>query len=191
MLIPSPRCTPTMLLYSEIVTDDHTRLQENLDDINRWSTDWQLTISAQKLFILGTQTTASKIPNNSVIHVPFSFKDLEAILTRNLSLIRISITSLVVHNKKCFVSLDRSTLVRAFTTNVCPLLKYASSVWSPQSAGLIKTVQSIKRHFTANLPGSKRLTYIEDLNLKSVCFSTCVTPGNNVLLVFLRCRVSM
>ena len=55
-------------------------------------------------------------------------------------------------------------MVRAITTNVCLLREYASSVWSPQSAGLIKTVQSIKRRFTANLPGSKRLTYLEDLN---------------------------
>ena len=39
---------------------------------------------------------------------------------------------------KCFVSRDRSTLLRAFITYVRPLLEYASPVWSPQSAGLIK-----------------------------------------------------
>jgi len=31
---------------------------------------------------------------------------------------------------KCFASCDISTLIRAFTVNVCPILEYASCVWS-------------------------------------------------------------
>ena len=66
---------------------------------------------------------------------------------------------------KCFVSRDRSTLLCAFTTYVRPLLEYASPVWSTQSTGLIKTIESVARRFTATLPGCKHLTYTERLTL--------------------------
>ena len=48
---------------------------------------------------------------------------------------------------------------------VRPLLEYASPVWSPQSAGLIKTIESVQRRFTATLSGCKHLTYTERLEL--------------------------
>ena len=65
--------------YSEIVTDDdHTRLQENIDGLTRWPTDWELTISAQICFILhlGPQITSSYTLNDSVIHAPAVVTDL-------------------------------------------------------------------------------------------------------------------
>jgi len=39
---------------------------------------------------------------------------------------------------KCFVSSDVSTLIRAFTVYVRPLLQYASCVWSPYQMGQSK-----------------------------------------------------
>ena len=52
-----------------------------------------------------------------------------------------------------------------FTTYVRPLLEYASSVWSPKSAGLIKTIDSVQRRFTASVPGCEHPTYIEILKM--------------------------
>ena len=45
----------------------------------------------------------------------------------------------LIHRPKCFVSKDPPTLMKAFLVYVRPVLEYASCVWSPQSAGLIKT----------------------------------------------------
>ena len=92
--------------------------------------------------------------NNSAIHVPASVTDLEVTIDiTNINNIaqrahyahRMHTHMHTVHYaiKKCFVSLDRSTLLRAFTPYVRPWLEYASSVSFPQSVGLIKTIESV------------------------------------------------
>ena len=73
--------------YSEIVTDDdHTPCKENVDALTRWSTDWQLTISTQKCFILhlGTQITFSYTLNDSVIHSPAVVKNLGVTIDKDV-----------------------------------------------------------------------------------------------------------
>jgi len=47
--------------------------------------------------------------------------------------------------RKCFLSKDTSTLVRAFTTYVRPLLEYCSSVWSPHLKRDINKIDSVQR----------------------------------------------
>ena len=92
-------------------------------------------------------------------------------MTRTLRLTRISITSLIVHTTvhmqliNPLYHVDGSRLLRAFTAYVRPLLEYASPVRSTKSAGLIKTIESVQRRFTASLPGCKYPTYIERLKL--------------------------
>jgi len=49
---------------------------------------------------------------------------------------------------KCFVSKDQPTLMKAYLVYVRPVLEYASCVWSPQSVGLIKKIESVQCHFT-------------------------------------------
>ena len=98
--------------------------------------------------------------NNYVIHAPAVVKDLGVTIDKDL-MFNMHINSIAhrAHYRayainKCFLSRDRSTLLRA-----------ASPVWSPQSAGLIKTIESNQRRFTASLPGCKHLTYTERLKL--------------------------
>jgi len=52
---------------------------------------------------------------------------------------------------KCFVSRDVSTLMRAFTDYVRPILEYASCVWSPYQMGQLKQIESVQRSFTRRL----------------------------------------
>jgi len=42
--------------------------------------------------------------------------------------------------KKCFVSGDVSTLIRAYVVYVMPLLEYATCVWSPSYAEAIQLI---------------------------------------------------
>ena len=136
----------------------HTRLLENLGDLTRWSTDWQLTISAQKCFILhlGIQIIFIYTLNDSVIHAPAVVKDLGLTIDKEL-MFNTHINSIAhrAHYRayainKCFVSRDLSTLLRASTTYVCLLLEYVSPVWSPQSAGLITRKPSIEAGIRRN-----------------------------------------
>ena len=99
--------------------------------------------NAQKCIILhlGTQITSSYILNNSVMHTPAFVKNLGVTIDKDRKF-NTHINN-IAHRapyrayaiNKCFVSRDRSTLFRAFTTYVRLLLEYVSSVWSPQAAG--------------------------------------------------------
>jgi len=53
---------------------------------------------------------------------------------------------------KCFVSKDPPTIMKAFLVYVRPILEYASCVWSPQSVGLVKEIESVQRRFTKRFP---------------------------------------
>jgi hypothetical protein len=60
---------------------------------------------------------------------------------------------------KCFISKDTTTLLRAYTTYVRPLLEYATCIWSPQHVTAVRQVESVQRRFTKRLPGLKHLSY--------------------------------
>lgn len=64
---------------------------------------------------------------------------------------------------KCFISKDPPTLMKAFLVYVRPVLEYASCVWSPQSVGLIKKIESVQRRFTKRFPCCRYMTYNDRL----------------------------
>ena len=49
---------------------------------------------------------------------------------------------------RCFVSKDRVSLIKAFTTCVRPLVECASCVWSPSIVGLIRKIETVQKRFT-------------------------------------------
>ena len=79
---------------------------------------------------------------------------------------------------KCFVSKDPTTLVKAFTTYVRPIIEYASCIWSPHAVGLTKKIESVQRRFTKRLLCCGNLTYserlaklrLDSLELRRLCF---------------------
>ena len=64
---------------------------------------------------------------------------------------------------KCFVSKDPPTLMKAFLVYVRPVLEYASCVWSPQSVGLIKKLESVQRRFTKRYPRCRNVACNDQL----------------------------
>ena len=64
----------------------------------------------------------------------------------------------------CFISKDPTTLTRAFTTYVRPILEYASSIWSPYLVGAIKKIESVQRTFTKRIRSMKSLSYADRLS---------------------------
>ena len=62
-----------------------------------------------------------------------------------------------------FLSGDTSTLVRAFTTYVRPLLEYCSCIRSPRFKNGVYEVESVQRNFTKRLRGMSDLSYSDRL----------------------------
>jgi len=87
--------------------------------------------------------------NSSTLPVVDEVKDLGVFANSNLTfhshIDKIIARSFIRSNLiiKCFVSLDVSTLMRAFTVYVRPILEYASCVWSPYQMGQIKQIESV------------------------------------------------
>ena len=70
------------------------------------------------------------------------------------------------------MSRDLTSLVRAFTTYVRPILDYCTVAWNPMLKKDIETLQKVQRRFTKRIPGLKDLTYCQRsaswLNLDSL-----------------------
>ena len=72
--------------------------------------------------------------------------------------------------KKCFLSKDTSSLVKAFKVYVRPLVEYCSPVWSPSNTGLITKLEAVQRRFTKSLSGMSFFYYSERLRLLNLDF---------------------
>jgi len=60
---------------------------------------------------------------------------------------------------KRFISKDPTTLTKAFTTCVRPILEYASSIWSPYLVGAVRKIESVQRTSTKRIRSMKSLSY--------------------------------
>ena len=64
---------------------------------------------------------------------------------------------------RCFMSRDLTSLIRAFTTYVRPVLEYCTVAWNPMLKKDIETLEKVQRRFTKRIPGLKDLTYCQRL----------------------------
>ena len=132
-------------VYNVIETsDDVTTLQKNIDHVLSWAKTWQLEISMQKCFLLpigGERidlfVDAYRIGDHSLPQLD-AIKDLGILVDRDLKFSD-HVSQLVkrAHARcclisRCFMSRDRQTLLKAYTTYVRPMMEYASCVWSPR-----------------------------------------------------------
>jgi len=60
---------------------------------------------------------------------------------------------------------SRSSKVKAYVTNVRPLLQYAVCVWSPYQLDDIAKIESVQRRFTKRLPGLSNASYSDRLSI--------------------------
>jgi len=157
------------------LSDDVSVLQSKLDELIKWSEQWQLSISRKKtsvMLISLCNTTNNDvhfyIGDNSA-HMVDEAKDLGVTLYQKLRFTthinHIVARAFVRTNLlfTCFISRDTTTLVRAFIVYVRPLLEYASRVWSPCHVAAIRQIESGQRKFTNKLAGPKDLSYSERL----------------------------
>ena len=61
--------------------------------------------------------------------------------------------------KRCFLSRNATTLLRAHKTYVRLTLEYASTTWSPSYIAQIIQIESVQRHFTKIINGHRHLSY--------------------------------
>jgi ribonuclease P/MRP protein subunit RPP40 len=162
-------------VYTEIqLVDDLNLLQSALDVLYEWSDRWQLSISCKKCsaILINVLEQSEGIlnayplsvgPNRIAINC--EIKDLGITIDSKLGFSSY-ISNIVAHAHarsnliyKCFISKDSTTLLRAYTTCVRPLLAYVTCIWSPQHVTAVRQVESVQRRFTMRLPDLKHLSY--------------------------------
>ena len=168
-------------LYIQIVDDvDVAQMQQAIDALVNWATEWQLSISVNKCCVLNvgriSHDTCLHI-NDNALPVVESTRDLGVLVSCDLSpSLHVSDIVAKAHKRsaaihRAFVSRNIHLLVRAFTVYVRPLLEHDSVIWSPFTVHDIEAVESVQRRFTKRLPGLNSLSYpdrLKRINLHSL-----------------------
>ena len=162
-------------LYSNFTIPSATHsLQQVLDAVSAWSTEWQLTINVSKCSCMRlssshTQHSPVYCINGLSLAVSTTTKDLGVITDCRLSYTH-HITEVVSKaNQRVgvlfrgFQCRDLDFLRRAFITYIRPLLEYCSVVWSPTFKKYIDQVESVQRRFSKRIPEISDLPYLQRL----------------------------
>jgi hypothetical protein len=157
------------------IEGDYSNLQYQLDILTAWSKTWQLHISYSKCNVMvihqiGNCADPQLHIDNHALDVISEVKDPGVTIDNELKfskhiyniVSKANARACLIH--KCFLSRDVTTLVRAFTVYVRPLLEYACCVWSPVYANAIQQIESVQRRFTRKIACHFQL---------HVCTKTC------------------
>jgi hypothetical protein len=163
-------------LYSNVTLNSTVSLQQSLDRLAQWATEWQLTINISKCCVLTISPanhSRSSAYNINGVAVPQrnDYVDLGVTISGNLSFdthinnivskARLRVSTLF----RGFVTRNLYVMRRAFTTYVRPILEYNSVVWNPSLIHQIETLENVQRQFSKRIPQLSALTYLERLAL--------------------------
>ena len=150
-------------------------LQQALDTIVKWSTEWQLTINVSKCMCkrLKPSSAHSNTPQYTINGTPLTVsshvKDLGIVVDDHLSYAdHISEITSKANQRvgilfRGFLTRDLNLLRRAFVTYVRPILEYGTVLWSPTLKKYIDQIENVQRRFTKRIPEISELPYFERL----------------------------
>lgn len=149
-------------VYLIITTvDDVAKLQGAINLITDWAREWQLQVSVNKCNLLNIGHVPFDVTyhiNGSSLSYQSNCRDLGVIITHDLSpSIHISEIVAKAHQRaniilRCFMSNDKSLLLRVFLVYVRPILEYCSVVWWPCTKKDTDCIEKVQRQFKKRLP---------------------------------------
>lgn len=145
------------ILYKQVKSSrDQTELNDALNDVVRWCSNWQMVINSDKTVAMQVTKKKSRLPfhygyNNIVLRNVSQYKYLGVIITSDLSwtvhLENITEKALkkLFFLKRTLRHADRDTKLLAYVTLVRPILEYASIIWFPFTDSGISTLERVQR----------------------------------------------
>ena len=163
-------------------TEDHKQLQNDLDNLVKWSNIWLLkfhpdkciTINVgknnpnYKYFMEGTCLKRSEAEKDIGI-----FVDENLNFDKHINYIVKKANRVLGITKRTFEHINAETFVYIYKGLVRPNLEYASSVWSPHSIKHKKLIESVQKRATKIVPGLSKLAYsdrLKTLNLPTLAY---------------------
>ena len=165
----------TKILKTIDSVEDSLVVQDDINELEKWSQDWLLKFHPDKCHVL----TIGKFSNikhahryqlggNELEHV-FEEKDLGVLIDSELTFEEhISkqvnkANSILGVIKRSFNDLSPSAFCTLYTTFVRPHLEYAQSVWQPKLRRNINLIEGVQRRATKSIPQYRNLPYGERL----------------------------
>ena len=159
------------------VTNPTASLQLSLDQLVKWSAEWQLPINIKKCSVLTINRSESRNAHiasdyylyGSLLVKSTSVMDLGIEINSDLSF-QSHIGSIVSKARqrvgvlfRGFQTRQVSFLKKAYITYIRPLLEYNSNIWNPKQVYFIDLLESVQRAFTKRVKAISKLSYTERL----------------------------
>jgi len=170
-------------LYRTISTPaDTVGLQDDLNNLHKWSEDWQLSFNAAKCKCVhfGKDNPKHQYSmDGTPIENVRKEKDLGVIVDEELNFSEHIATKVKKANqavgmiKNTFTYLDKEIFLPLYKSFVRPHVEYASVVWSPTYKKDIISVEHVQRRATRLVPECKNMCYEERLRflgLPTLCY---------------------
>ena len=165
----------TKIFRSITCKEDSQTLQDDIDELEKWSDLWLLKFHPDKCHLLTLGKFENivychryKVGGKEIEHV-FDEKDLGVVMDSELAFAD-HITekvkkanSIVGIIRRSFSCLDKVTFVKLFTAFVRHHLEYGQAVWSPHLRKYIDMIESVQIRATKLVDGFGKLTYSERL----------------------------
>ena len=169
-------------IFKEIEShDDCLALQNDLNSLHQWSTEWKMSFNASKCKILTISRSRNPISydyhlDGVVLEHVGEFRDLGVVFNESLSF-KSHITSLVSRCNRMSGVVKRSVGFGApqhvkltlFKALVRPHTEFSSQVWSPHSKTEIALLESVQRSMT-------RFICTNELSYPERCLSLNLLP---------------
>ena len=130
------------VLYREIKHEfDSHELQKDLNRLAQWEHDWQHAFQYPKMLRLG-DSTLQETDSHPYLGVCIT-KDLT--WNKHIHQITASANRTLAFLRRNLHSCPKNIKTTAYTTLVCPLLEYSSSVWDPHTQVLLNKIEMVQR----------------------------------------------
>ncbi len=162
----------TKLFRAVQTREDHNILQQDLDNLVKWSHKWQLGFNETKCKSLhlgrSNQRLEYRMETETLGDTKIE-KDLGVFIDEELKFhVHVSkavnkASRLLGLIRATFTCLDTTTMPRLFTTIVRPHLEYGNVIWHPRFRRDSLEIEKIQRRATKLIPELKNLPYDERL----------------------------
>ena len=153
-------------------SSDYTELQEDLNELTKRSTRWQLPFNIDKCKSLHMGKNNKKLTyemDGKKLKQVKEEKDLGVLVDDELKFHKQTSSAIKKANgvlgmmKKSFSAFDDTNLPILYKTLVRPHLEYGNVVWGPHYKEDIKAIEKIQRRATKMVPHLKNMSYQERL----------------------------
>lgn len=163
-------------LYSEITLQRPSILLQNcLDRLCLYSSEWQLSINVLKCYVLSTcrqnysRSNCVYFINGCPIANTPNVVDLGICISEDLSP-KLHVENIVARAEqrvsiffRGFISRDFNIVRKVFITYIRPILEYNSVIWNPSEIYLIDLIERVQRSYTKRIQSLSELSYQERL----------------------------